>query len=217
MMKNQKVQENTFIPFAKSKYQTPLNVSDMKNIMSISTLLQPSCATLTPTPSPLPSEHPACHSRGEPVLRRTRITLIRRIFADFSTRMNPCHPCNPCSTAALFFADAPEIRDASYIKLVQITNLRSSAFICGSFPAEVQQINRHLFINNRCSKYSSAPGIHIGFSCALPEPEPSPLPSKHPTKRRCSEPVLCRYKDQLITKLMRCITAFMASTLKVQV
>ncbi|MCX9012276.1 MAG: hypothetical protein OIN66_14290 [Candidatus Methanoperedens sp.] len=38
-----------------------------------------------------------------------------------------------------------------------IANLRSSAFICGSFFAEAPQINRSIFINVRRARYSSAP------------------------------------------------------------
>ena len=39
------------------------------------------------------------------------------------------------------FADAPETRNAIYLQFAKIINLRSSAFICGSFFAEAPQIN----------------------------------------------------------------------------
>jgi hypothetical protein len=73
------------------------------------------------------------------------MTQIKRIFTDYSIRVNPCHPCNPCSTAASFHAKAPEIRNAIYLRFVQTINLRSSAFICGSFFAEVPS-------NDRCAR-----------------------------------------------------------------
>jgi hypothetical protein len=52
--------------------------------------------------------------------------------------------------------DAPEIRNAIYIKFAQTINLRSSAFICGSFFTRAPDINRSEFINIWCANYSSA-------------------------------------------------------------
>jgi len=98
------------------------------------------CAPLSPTPSPLPFArlHWRTPDGSEPVQRwkRTRMTRIGRIFTDFPIRANPCHPCNPCSTSASLHAKAPEIRNAMYLQFAQTINLRSSAFICGSFFAE---------------------------------------------------------------------------------
>jgi hypothetical protein len=94
----------------------------------------PTCAPLSPIPSPLPSARlhwrPLVPCAGsEPLLRwkRTRMTRIGRIFTDFPIRVNPCHPCNLCSTAASLLAGAPGIRNANYLQFTQTTNLRSSA------------------------------------------------------------------------------------------
>ena len=42
------------------------------------------------------------------ILKRTRMTQIKRIFADFPIRANPRHPRNPCSIVASLFAEAPD-------------------------------------------------------------------------------------------------------------
>ncbi len=136
--------------------------------------LQPTCAPLSLTPSPLLSArfHGRSPTGSEPAPRcikssprkRTRMTRIKRIFTDFPISANPRHPRNPCSIVASLQFDQ---------------NMRSSVSICGSFFAEAPQINRHLFINNRRVKYSSAPGTRIRFSCALPETDPDPLSERH--------------------------------------
>jgi len=78
-----------------------------------------SCAP-TPTPSPLPYSRLYWRAGSEPALlwKRTRMTQIKRIFADFLIRANPCHPCNPCSILASLFAEAPQINKLLFIKLI---------------------------------------------------------------------------------------------------
>jgi hypothetical protein len=95
------------------------------------------CAPLSPTPSPLPfarlhwrspvGSEPAPRRIKSSPRKRTRMTLIKWIFTDYSIRVNPRHPRNPCSTSASLHAKAPEIRNAMYLQLAQTTNLRSSA------------------------------------------------------------------------------------------
>jgi hypothetical protein len=115
--------------------------------------------TLNTIPQPthhLPSArlHWGSPAGSEPVLRwiknsprkRTRMAQIKRIFTDFPIRANPRHPRNPCSTSASLFVDAPEIHNVNYLQFAQTTNLRSSAFICGSYFAEAPDINKQLFI-----------------------------------------------------------------------
>ncbi|VVB84459.1 Uncharacterised protein [uncultured archaeon] len=93
-----------------------------------------------------------------------------------------------------FFAEAPDINYSVFIKiwasqnsspqnhLIHFSIRANPCHPCkqcstpATFLAEAPQINRKLFINNRRARYSSAPGVHIRFSCALPEPDPSPLP-----------------------------------------
>jgi len=65
---------------------------------------------------------------------------------DFPIRANPRHPRNPCSTSASLFVDALGIRNVNYLQIAQTTNLRSSAFICGSFFAEALDINKIEYI-----------------------------------------------------------------------
>jgi len=93
--------------------------------------------------------------------KRTRMTLIKRIFTDYSIRVNPRHPRNPCSVSASLFVDAPEIRNVNYLQFAQTTNLRSSAFICGSFFAEAPDINYYVFIKEITSQNSSPQSHHI--------------------------------------------------------
>ncbi len=140
------------------------------------------CAPLSPIPSPLPSArlHWRSPAGSEPAPRwikssprkRTRMTQIKRIFTDFPIRVNPR---NPCSTFASLFVDAPEIRNAMNLQFAQTTNLRSSAFICGSSFAEApngkdsDRINRMDRINTSTnpvnpvhsdSSFSAAPDIN---------------------------------------------------------
>ncbi len=129
------------------------------------------CAPLSPIPSPLPSARfhwrsPA-GSESAPrwiknfILKRTRMTRIERIFTDFPIRVNPRHPRNPCSTSASLFVDAPEIHNLNYLQFAQTTNLRLSAFICGSFFAEAPDINYSAFIKVWTSQNSSPQSHHI--------------------------------------------------------
>jgi hypothetical protein len=67
------------------------------------------------------------------------MTLTGRLFPDHPIRVNPRHPRNPCSIVALLFAKAHEICNSIYLQFAQITNLRSSAFICCSFFANAPE------------------------------------------------------------------------------
>ncbi len=122
------------------------------------------CAPLSPDPSPLPAcLHRRSPAGSEPAPRwiknsprkRTRMTRIGRIFTDFPIRANPCHPRNPCSMSASLFVDAPEIHNVNYLQFAQTTNLRSSAFICGSFFARAPDINCSKFIKSQNSRSQS--------------------------------------------------------------
>ncbi len=132
------------------------------------------CAPLSPDPSPLPSlllprrplvpcagSEPAPRYIKDSPQKRTRMTRIGRIFTDFPIRVNPCHPRNPCSTSASLFVDAPEIRNVIYIRFAQTTNLRSSAFICGSFFAEAPDSKGSDGINRMDNIKSSANPVNL--------------------------------------------------------
>ncbi|VVB96077.1 Uncharacterised protein [uncultured archaeon] len=123
----------------------------------------PSCAPLSPTPTPLPSVrfHRRAPASSEPapllmksaIRKRTRMTRIGWISTDFPIRANPRHPFNPCSTAVSPVVEAPGIRNVIYIKFARITNLRSSALICGSFFPEA-------FIHNTFSGLGTTLNMH---------------------------------------------------------
>jgi hypothetical protein len=127
------------------------------------------CSPLPPIPAhlhwqpfiPCAGSEPAPRWIKNSPRKRTRMTQIKRIFTDFPNRANPRHPCNPCSTSASLFVDAPEIRNAMYLQFAQTTNLRSSAFICGSYFAEAPDINCSIFIKVWASQNSSPQRHHI--------------------------------------------------------
>ncbi len=81
------------------------------------------------------------------------------------------NPCHPCSMAASPVAEAPEIRDVIQLKVTRITNLRSSAFICGSFFAEARAITCSEFIKVCTSQNTSPQSNYIPPSrtCILSE------------------------------------------------
>ncbi len=133
-----------------------------------------SCASSSPIPSPLPSERPASRAGSEPVLRES--------FSAGSARHR-----------SMQFAAAPGIRNAIGNQLARITNLHSSAFICGLFFSKVPKISIASFIKLIFANFAS--------SAVLPAPDPAPsepkhsaIPSGRPSWRRpagkSSEPVL---------------------------
>ncbi|MDO9097108.1 MAG: hypothetical protein Q7U60_03170 [Candidatus Methanoperedens sp.] len=88
----------------------------------------------------------------------------------YEIRVNPRHPRNPCSTSASLFVDAPKIHNVNYLQFAQTTNLRSSAFICGSFFAEApyskdsDRINRIDRINPSTNPVNPVHPVQSGSS-----------------------------------------------------
>ncbi len=182
------------------------------------TFTSPSCAPLSPIPSPLPSARlhwrspassvPAPHLyRPDAINLRSSAFICGLFFAGapdsndsdriiridrINRSTNPVNPVHPVHSS---FSAAPDINRYEFIKVwisqnpspqshpihfsirANPCNPCNPCSIVASLFAEAPKINHYFFINNRRVKYSSAPGIHIRFICALPSLIPSPLPS----------------------------------------
>ncbi len=101
------------------------------------------------------------------ILKRTRMTQIKRIFADFPIRANPRHPRKPCSTSASLFADAPYSKDSDRINRMDRINPSTNPVNpvhpvqSGSSFSAAPDINCSEFINGWTSQNSSPQSHHI--------------------------------------------------------